>query len=480
METTQLVIIIIYFLVIFGIGIYASRFIKNNTDFLLAGRRLGLVLATAALCATHFGGGFVMGTGEWGFDYGLTGISYAIGVAVSLIILGLVAAKKMRRLAMFTVPDYLELRYQNKVVRFLGALLSLIAIIGIIGAQVWASQGALGIIGIDPTYAAIIATLLFIVYTVASGLWGVTMTDAIQLLIIFVGVPIAGILGLSEAGGFDGVREGIAGLELMVETDAYFSPLGAGIGLVLAATIPTIMYTLIGQDFYQRLFAAKDENTSFNAAILAGILLIIFAIFPTIAGMASRGIFGEEIAAAEAIPMLVTEVLPVGVAAIIVAAIIGAIMSTADSLLVAGTSHITNDFYVKMINPKAENDSKKLLMISRISTLIIGLLALWMALSFEAIIDLLLYSYTLYAAGVFIPVVLGLYWRRGTAPGAIAGIIGGSVIGIAVDAGWIDLSEVAVIGEFPAIVIGAIVSLVLYIVVSLFTRAPENLPEGVV
>ncbi len=480
METIQLVIMVIYFLIIFGVGIYAARFIKDNTDFLLAGRRLGLLLATAALCATHFGGGFVMGTGEWGFDFGLTGMSYAIGVGLSLVILGFVAAKKMRKLSLFTVPDYLELRYQSKVVRFLGALLSLVAIVGIIGAQVWASRGALGILGIDPTTAAVIATSLFIIYTVASGLWGVTLTDAIQLLIIFIGVPIAGVLGIQSAGGFAGIRENIAGLQMEVTTEAFFSPLGAGIGLVLMAIIPTIMYTLIGQDFYQRLFAAKDEKTSFNAAILAGVLLIVFAIFPTMAGMASRGIFGEEIASAEAIPMLVTEVLPVGVAAIIVAAIIGAIMSTADSLLVAGTSHITNDIYVKLINPEAENEPKKLLLISRVFTLIIGVLALVMALTFEAIIGLLLMSYTLYAAGVFIPVVLGLYWRRGTAAGAIAGIVGGSIVGIAGEVGWIDFADIAVIGELPIIVIGALVSLVFYLVFSFATKPPENLPEEVV
>lgn len=480
MEASQLVIMIIYFLIIFGVGIYATRFIKDNTDFLLAGRRLGLLLATAALCATHFGGGFVMGTGEWGFDYGLTGMSYAVGVGLSLIILALVAAKKMRKLALFTVPDYLELRYQSKLVRFLGALLSLVAIVGIIGAQVWASRGALGILGIDPTTAAIIATSLFIIYTVASGLWGVTLTDAIQLLIIFIGIPIAGIMGVREAGGFAGIREGIAPLELEVTAEAFFSPLGAGIGLVLLAVIPTIMYTLIGQDFYQRLFAAKDEKTSYNAAILAGVILIAFAIFPAIAGMASRGIFGDEISSAEAVSMLVTEVLPAGMGAIIVAAIIGAIMSTADSLLVAGTSHITNDIYVKLINPAAENEPRKLLLISRVFTFIIGVLALIMALTFEAIIGLLLMSYTLYAAGVFIPVVLGLYWRRGTAAGAVAGIIGGSIIGVAGEMGWIDFAEIAVIGELPIIVTGAVVSLILYIAFSLITKPPEELPPDVV
>src|SRR5699024_909959 len=151
----------------------------------------------------------VMGSGEWGFEYGLTGIAYAAGVGLSLVVLGLVAARRMRELAMFTVPDYLDLRYDSKLVRFLGALLSLVAIIGIIGAQVWAAQGALSIIGLDPTRAAIAATALFIVYTALSGLWGVTLTDAVQLAIIFIGVPIAAFMALGETGGFAGIRDGI-------------------------------------------------------------------------------------------------------------------------------------------------------------------------------------------------------------------------------------------------------------------------------
>ena len=474
MNNYQLVIMGGYFLILFGIGIYATRFIKDSTDFLLAGRRLGIVLATAALTATHFGGGFVMGTGEWGFDYGLTGIAYAVGVALSFFLLAFVSARKMRRLSMFTVPDYLEKRYQSKTVRLLGALLSLVAIVGIIGAQVWASQGALGILGIDATYAAVIATLLFIVYTAASGLWGVTLTDAFQLLIIFIGIPVAGVMGVMEAGGLEGIREGIAGLELGMTADAYFQPLGAGTAMVIAAILPTIMYTLIGQDFYQRLFAARDEDTSFYAAILSGVILSAFAIFPTLTGMASRGIFGDEIAAAEAVPMLVTEVLPLGVGTLIVAAIIGAIMSTADSLLVAGTSHITHDIYAELINPDVEEDSKKMLFLSRLWTVILGVLALVMALTFEAIIDLLLMSYTLYSAGVFIPVVLGLYWKRGNATGAILGIVAGSAAGIAGDLGWIDF------GGIPVIAAGALISLAFYVVGSLLTKPPQDLPEDVV
>ena len=476
MPSVQLIVLIVYFVGLFGVGLYATRFIGSNTDFLLAGRRLGPVLATATLCATHFGGGFVLGSGEWGFTHGMTGIAYAAGVGLSLILLGYVAARKMRRLAMFTVPDYLELRYNSRLARLLGTLLSLIAIVGIIGAQVWAAQGALSILGVDPTWAAVAATLMFIVYTAMSGLWGVTLTDAVQLAIIFVGVPIAAVLAVGEAGGIDGIRIAIDAQSLEIGTDRYFSPFGAGLGLVLAAIVPTMMYTLIGQDFYQRLFAARDENTAFRAAIAAGVLLIVFAIFPVITGMAARALFGAEIEAARAIPMLIDEVLPAWAAAIVIAAILGAIMSTADSLLMAGTSHVTHDIYVKLIDPGAEEDSKRLLLISRVVTVVLGLLALWMALNFKAIIGMLLMSYTLYAAGVFIPVVGGLYWKRATGAGAVAAIVGGSAYGLAGELGWFAPAALPLVGGLPIIVAGALVSLLLFVGVSLVTR-PADAPR---
>ncbi|MDT8439032.1 MAG: sodium:solute symporter family protein [Wenzhouxiangellaceae bacterium] len=470
MPSIQLIVLAVYFLALFAVGVYATRFVSNNTDFLLAGRRLGPVLATAALCATHFGGGFVLGSGEWGFQYGMTGIAYAVGVGLSLVLLGFVAARRMRRLAMVTVPDYLELRYRSRVVRLLATLLSLVAIVGIIGAQVWAAQGALAILGIDPTLAAVGATLLFIVYTAMSGLWGATLTDAVQLAIIFVGIPIAAFLALGEAGGIDGIRVAIDAQSAEITADRYFSPFGAGVGLVLAAIVPTMMYTLIGQDFYQRLFAARNEKTAFGAAIAAGVLLMAFALFPVLTGMAARALFGAEIEAARAIPMLVEQVLPAWAAAIVIAAILGAILSTADSLLMAGTSHVTHDLYVKLINPDAEADSKRLLLISRIVTVVLGLAALALALNFQAIIGLLLMSYTLYAAGVFIPVLGGLYWPRANAVGALAAILGGSGFGLAAELGWIDAAALPLISGFPVIVTGALLSLVLFVAGSLLTK----------
>lgn len=458
MTAPQVWLVLGYLAAIFAVGVWAKRFVQTTDDFLLAGRRLGWVLATAALAATHFGGGFVIGTGAWAYEYGLSGIAYALGVGLSLLMLAVVAAGRMRRLGLITVPDYLAHRYQSNTVRLLGASLSLLAIVGILGAQVWASQGALSLLGVDPTTAAVVASVAFIVYTAASGLWGATLTDVIQLLVIFVGIPWVALGGLDAVGGFSGLSAALANAEPGLDQGEYFSWTGGGGWLLAAAVLPTVMYTLIGQDFYQRLFAAKSDKVAVVAAILAGVLLMAYAAFPALTGMAARGLFGNTIEPSQAIATVITEVLGVWAGAIVLGAIIAAILSTADSLLIAGTAHVIHDIGEQglgwSLSPKAQ------LLVSRISTVAIGVLALVLALGMQAIIELLLLSYTMYAAGVFIPVVLGLYWSGGTRWGAVAGIVVGAGVGAGASVGWLP------VGAWPAIVVGGVASLLAYGLVS--------------
>lgn len=469
MTELQVWVVFGYLALIFAVGVWATRYVKDTEDFLLAGRRLGIVLATAALAATHFGGGFVIGTGAWAYQYGLSGIAYAVGVGLSLLVLAMVAAGRMRRLGLVTVPDYLAHRYQSKAVRMMGAVLSLLAIIGILGAQVWASQGALSLLGLDPTTAAVVASLAFILYTAASGLWGATLTDVLQLAVIFVGIPMVALGGLEAVGGWSGLEAAMAGQAPNIDLENYFSWTGSGGWLLAAAILPTVMYTLIGQDFYQRLFAAKSDRVAVLAAVLAGLLLMVYAVFPAITGMAARGLFGDAIEPSQAIATVVTEVLGVWAGAIVLGAIIAAILSTADSLLIAGTAHLVHDIGEKglgwTLSPKLS------LWASRIATILIGLLALMMALGMQAIIELLLLSYTMYAAGVFVPVVLGLFWSRGTGLGAMASIIMGAGVGVLV------ALDVVAVGAWPAIVVGGLVSLITYVVVSLLTQPAGSVDQ---
>ena len=173
--------------------------------------------------------------------------------------------------------------------------------------------------------------------------------------------------------------------------------------------------------------------------------------------------FGDLEETSSAMPELIVEVLPIGVAAVIVAAILAAVMSTADSLLIAGSTHITNDFYRKIMGRDPSGTSQRTLLIARVWTLILGVAALVFALSVPGIIQVLSLAYTMYASGVFIPIIGGILWRRATRAGAIAAIIAGSAGGLSGVFGLVDY------GPVPDVVVGALASLVAFVAVSLLT-----------
>ncbi|WP_084593932.1 sodium:solute symporter family protein [Palaeococcus ferrophilus] len=412
---------------------------------------------------------FILGGASWGATYGLGGIWYGFACGLGLLLLGVTLAKPMRALALYTVPDVLEMRYKSKTIRLLAATLSLLALVGILGAQVWAASAVFEAIGLPGTAGAVFATLIFIAYTAFSGLWAVALTDFIQVILGSVGVLIAVILGLNKVGGFGGLRASLANVpNLPQATGEYFNFTSLGFSLLALTLAATVMYTLIGQDFYQRLFASKDEGTARKGAIYSGLLLMALSILPALAGMLALALSNDPQAIIDspktAVPKLVITVFGSGVGAIFVAAILAAVMSTADSLLSAATSHVVKDFYQSFAK---EADDRKLLRLSIVTTVVIGLLSLVAALTIQGIVELLIYSYDIYTSGVFVPLILGIYWKRATKEGALLGMLAGSLTAIVGIAGLVSFSYWEYI-----YVSGALVSAVVMIVASLLT-APK-------
>jgi SSS family solute:Na+ symporter len=457
-----LFIVVIYMLAMLAIGWWSSKYyIKGMTDFLLAGRRLGVLMCAGTLAATHFGGGMVMGGSEYGFLYGWSGAWYGVSCGIGILLLAFTTAGKFRNLALYTVPDYLEQRYGGKTIRVLGALLSLVALIGILAAMVLSARGALGILGITGNVGAILATLVFVAYTALGGLWAATITDAVQLIIAIFGVVLAAILVVTQSGGMAALS---ATLTQQGVGSGYFSFWGLGTSSIMWLLLPTVMYTLIGQDFYQRLFAAKDGNVAKNASIIGGILMVIVAFFPTIIGMGARALSDLE-SGSQAFPWVVQNLMNPVIGGIVLAAILSAIMSTADSLLTAATSHIVKDFWIETFQMDEIKDEKKLLTISRNFTVIIGILGLLIALVMPGIIDALIYSYTMYSAGVFVPVIGGVLWKSATREGALASLVIGSAVAL-----WGILTQANLFGA-PVEIYAALISLVIFVVVSLATQS---------
>lgn len=457
-------IIVIYMIVMLLIGWWASKYyVKGMTDFLLAGRRLGIWLGAATLAATHFGGGAVMGGGEYGFKYGISGAWYGVSCGIGLLFL-ILTAGKFRALALYTVPDYLEQRYGGKGIRVLGTLLSLIALIGILAAQVLAARSALSIIGLKGNTGAVVATLVFIIYTTTGGLWAVTLTDFFQLALAALGVIIGAWVVLAKAGGLAGLTTLLGSKGV---SSSYFSFWGMGTASIMWLLIPTVMYTLIGQDFYQRLFATKDPKTAKGAALLGGIVLVIISFFPTLIGMGAKALSNEDLGRMS-VPWVLQNLMHPLLGGIVLAAILAAVMSTADSLLTAATSHIVKDLWIETFRADELKDEKKLLLLSRIFTFLVGILSLIIALMVPGIIDALIYSYTMYTAGVFVPVVGGLLWKGATRAGAISSTVIGSAVAL-----YGILTQTEIFGA-PAEIYAGLISLVVFILVSLATAKSQT------
>ncbi len=465
--------VVFYLLVMLGIGVWAKKFIKSTDDYLLAGRRLGVLLAAATLAATHYGGGFVLGGASWGATYGLGGFWYGAACGLGLALLGITFAKLSRALALYTVPELLRMRYRGYSVQAISALLSLLALVGIIGAQVWAAGAVFEAMGLPGLWGSILATIIFIAYTAISGLWAVTLTDFIQIILGTIGVVIAAALALVSVGGFAGIEGRLSELYsagvISSPPSEYFNIFSPGAAVIVLTVVATVMYTLIGQDFYQRLFASKDEKVAVRASLLSGIFLIVVSFIPAIAGMAALALSpspGEILKTPRiAIPHLILVMLGPIVGAIFIAAILAAVMSTADSLLLAATSHVVRDFYYRF-NPRITD--RQMLKLSIIVTIIVGVFSLAAALTVRGIIELLIYSYDLYTSGVFVPLVLGLLWKRATKEGAVAGMIAGFIASLAGIMGFIPAEIYEIIYVW-----GALVSFIVMIVVSLITKPTQ-------
>jgi SSS family solute:Na+ symporter len=462
-------IVAIYLAAMLGVGVWCSRTrITGMTDFLLAGRRLGVVMGAGALAATHFGGGMVLGGAEYGYTYGISGVWYGVSSGIGLLALAFFTARRFRELALFTVPEYLETRYGGKMVRLLGATLSLTALIGILASQVNAAGRAFAILGISSEIAPVIAVAVFIAYTVLGGLWAASISDVIQLTIAAVGVMIAGTIAafhVNAAGGFGQV------LAARSVTGEFFEPFGAGASFILWLMVPTVMYTLIGQDFYQRLFATKSADVARKAAFIGGAFLVAVSFLPTIAGMGARALAPTAIEPSEALPWVLRELMNPVLGGLILAAILAAVMSTADSMLTSATSHVVKDLWLGVFRPEAETDERQLLVISRWVTVAVGVVALLIGLNLPGIVRTLIYSYTLYTAGVLVPVIGGVLWKGATRTGAIAAIAAGSAVAV------IGLATGIEIAGIPTEVYAALVSAVVFVLVSLIPRPWTPQPE---
>lgn len=434
MHIVDLIIFISYMALMLGIGFFFHKRNKNIDDFFVGGRKMGSLHIGLSVVATDVGGGFSIGLGGLGFAIGLAGswmlFTGLVGAWLSAVFLIPRIKKLSKSVKLFTFPQIFEHFYDHKVALIAG-IISAIGYIGFTSSQLLAGAklASATFVDLNLSNALLIMGVIAVGYTVLGGLKAVIYTDSVQWLIlmgglIFIGIPIA----YNAVGGYEEIKEILPARFLSLRNITWQQMVNWFV------TIVPIWF--VGMTLYQRIYATRSEKEAKKAWYIAGIFeWPIMAFMGVLLGLFSRvafeqGLFFDmgyetmsDIDSEMGLPLLLRNLLPFGLMGLILSAYFSAILSTADSCLMAASGNILSDILGKAF--KIEHSGKKILVLSKILTLIIGVIAVIIALKMTMVLELMLYSYAFMVSGLFVPVLGAIFLRKRSSLAAFLAMIAG-------------------------------------------------------
>lgn len=475
MHWIDFLIFVLYMILMLGVGFFFLKRNKSTDDYYVGGRKMNSFHIGLSVVATDVGGGFSIGLGGLGFAMGISGswmlFTGLVGAWLSAVVLIPKVSRLAGSLKLLTFPQIFGHFYGGRVA-LLAGIISAIGYVGFTSSQILAGAklAAVSFVGLDINMALIIMGVIAVVYTVMGGLKAVIYTDTIQWLILMGGLILIGIpLSYNAIGGIDAIRATVSADFLKLNNVEWQTLVN------WAITIIPIWF--VGMTLYQRIYASRDARTAKRAWFIAGLFEYpLMAFMGVLLGLFSRvaldqGMFDalgyaslSEIDAEMGLPLMLRTVLPIGLMGLMMSAYFSAIMSTADSCLMAASGNVLTD----ILNVKGS--PKKILKISQLLTLIIGTLALLLALKMQNVLELMLYSYAFMVSGLFVPILGAFFWKKGTSLAAFYAMLGGGTTTVALTlSGW----------ELPlgldANFFGILFSALLFVSLSLLF--PEKLPR---
>jgi SSS family solute:Na+ symporter len=424
----------VYLLVMLGIGYYFHRRNVDVDDYYVGGRKLGSVHIGLSVVATDVGGGFSIGLGGLGFAMGLSGswmlFTGLIGAWLSAVLL----IPKIRKLSgeknLLTFPQVFEHFYKPEVALMAGVI-SAIGYIGFTSSQLLAGAklAAATFEGLNMNYALLIMGFVAVAYTVMGGLKAVIYTDTVQWLILIIGLIFLGIpFTFAKIGGMDAIRSTL--------TPEFLSLTNISWVTILNWFFTILPIWFVGMTLYQRIFASRSVKEAKRAWYIAGLFEYpVMAFMGVLLGLFARVAFDNGILdtssvagtgpidAEMGLPLLLRQFLPVGLMGLLLAAYFSAILSTADSCLIAASGNLLTDIISKF--RKFDHSHKRTLNFSKVLTLVIGILAVLLAMKMTMVLDLMLYSYAIMVSGLLVPVLAILIQKKPDSLAALVSMIAG-------------------------------------------------------
>lgn len=426
----DLVIIAVYLITMISIGVYSIKRVKNRGDYYVAGRSFGPMVLMATVCATIIGGSGLMGRAGVAYSSGfkaiITAVPYLLGMLIFSWIAGRISDIGMKY-NITSIPELFEMRF-GKTAKLLLSMMIAFTMMGTVASQVTATATIVkmlgGQIGLSYEIGALIACVVFMLYTATSGLYGVVYTDVLQfyilILFVYILIPVASLLNI---GGFSNFTANLdPGL-----VQPYVN------GSILGDIVTYLVFTMAGAEMWQRAFAAKDRKSAKKGIFLGTAVygVTIFLVF--FMGIIAHQIIGDDVLAQygstdAVIPALAIKVLPIGLTGIALAGMLSVIMSTADSYLLVSVQTCVSDIG-KTISPGMSEKTE--LRLSRIFAVILPIGALVIALYIKNAYATLMFAWCFYAAAAGIPAFAALFWKKATKQGIIVAMVSGFTVCIA-------------------------------------------------
>ena len=433
--TLDWIVVVAYFSVLLTIIWWVIRKKQESTkEYFLAGRNLGWFVIGASIFASNIGSEHIVGLAGTAAKSGMVMGHYELHSWI-ILLLGWVFVPFYMRSSVFTMPEFLERRYSPgsrwilSIISLVGYVLTKVSVTVYAGAVVFQT-----LMGIEFWSGALIIVLLTGAYTVIGGLRAVIYTDTLQAIVLIIGSLTITITGLIKIGGWDNLvtSVGVDHFNMFLPLD---HPEFPWLGMVFAPPIIGIWYWCTDQYIVQRVLSAENELQARRGTIFAGYLKILPIFMFFIPGLIAYAMFKSgQISydsSDQAFPTLVKELLPAGMRGLIAGSLLAALMSSLSSVFNSCSTLFTIDIYKKL---KPDTSEKKLVRIGRIATCVVVLSGiLW--IPFMKTISGELYTYLQSVQAYIAPPIaavflLGIFWQKINAQGALVALIGGFSVGL--------------------------------------------------
>ncbi|MFF2845631.1 sodium:solute symporter [Streptomyces sp. NPDC058001] len=452
-------VIVIYLAGMLAMGWWGMRRAKSKSEFLVAGRRLGPTMYSGTMAAIVLGGASTIGGVGLGYKYGLSGAWMVFTIGLGLLALSVFFSARIARLKVYTVSEMLDLRYGGRAGVISGVVMWAYTLMLAVTSTIAYATIFDVLFDMNRTLSIILGGSIVVAYSTLGGMWSITLTDMVQFVVKTIGVLLLLLpIAVVKAGGFSEMKA-----KLPTE---YFDPLGIGGETIFTYVLIYTFGMLIGQDIWQRVFTARNDRTARWGGTVAGTYCLVYALAGAVIGTAAKVLYPNLANADDAFATIVKDELPIGVRGLVLAAALAAVMSTSSGALIACATVANNDIWSRVRGvvggQRDDGEAHDEVKGNRVFILIMGIGVICIAIALNNVVEALTVAYNLLVGGLLVPILGGLLWKRGTAPGALASVVVGglAVIGLM----W----HYGILANQP-VYYGLLSSLAVYVVVSLAT-----------